>query len=146
MRVGEALGLARDDVDLGAGVITIRQAKFDRSRLVPLHPTTTGALRHYASERDHLCPRPASRTFFISSAGTALTRSGVGKTFRQITTAMGSRTAAVHPRVHDLRHSFAVNCLIRWQQFGVSVDERIGVLSAYLGHVSPTKGSQTVFA
>ena len=72
MRLGEAIGLDRDDVDLDAGVITIRQAKFDRSRLVPLHPTTTDALGRYAAERDRLCPRPRSSAFFLSSVGTTV--------------------------------------------------------------------------
>jgi integrase/recombinase XerD len=137
MRIGEAIGLQRDDVDLGTGVITIREAKFDRSRLVPLHPTVTEALRRYAAERDRLCPRPRSGTFFLSGAGTALDRSGVSKTFRKITTAIGVRTATVHPRAHDLRHSFAVDTLIRWQRSGLNVDDHIAVLSTYLGHVSP---------
>jgi integrase len=61
----------------------------------------------------------------------------VGKTLRQITTAMGTRTATVRPRVHDLRHSFAVQTLIGWQRSGVGVDAHIGVLSTYLGHISP---------
>jgi integrase len=137
MRVGEAIGLDRDDVDLHAGVITIRHAKFDRPRLVPLHPTVTEALSRYATERDHLCPRPPARAFFVSSAGTRLDRSGVAKTLRTITTSLGMRTETVHPRAHDLRHSFAVDTLIRWQHSGLSVDEHIATLSAYLGHVSP---------
>jgi integrase/recombinase XerD len=137
MRVGEAVGLDRDDVDLRAGVITIRHAKFDRTRLVPLHPTVTEALSRYATERDRLCPRPRARAFFVSSAGTRLDRSGVGKTLRKITTALGMRTESVHPRAHDLRHSFAVDTLIRWQRSGLSVDEHIATLSTYLGHVSP---------
>jgi integrase len=137
MRIGEAIGLARDDVDLDTGVITIRQAKFDRSRLVPLHPTVTAALGRYAAERDRLCPRPRSAAFFLSGAGTRLDRSGVGATFRKITAGPGIRTAAVRPRVHDLRHSFAVQTLIRWQRAGMSIDERIGTLSTYLGHVAP---------
>ena len=137
MRVGEAVGLDRDDVDLRAGVITIRHAKFDRPRLVPLHPTVTEALSRYAAERDRLCPRPRARAFFVSSAGTRLDRSGVGKTLRKITTALGMRTETVHPRAPDLRHSFAVDTLIRWQHSGLSVDEHIATLSTYLGHVSP---------
>jgi integrase len=137
MRVGEAVGLDRDDVDLRAGVITIRHAKFDRARLVPLHPTATEALSRYATERDRLCPRPRARAFFVSSAGTRLDRSSVGKTLRQITTSLGMRTEFVHPRAHDLRHSFAVDTLIRWQRCGLSVDEHIATLSTYLGHVSP---------
>src|ERR1700737_803796 len=137
MRIGEAIGLQRGDVDLGAGLVTIHQAKFNRARLVPLHPSTTAALRRYTAERDRLCPRPRSQAFFLSSAGTPPHRSGVEKTFRTIPTAIGVRTATVHPRVHDLRHSFAVDTLIRWHRRGVNVEERIGALSIYLGHVSP---------
>lgn len=137
MRVGEAVGLDRDDVDLQAGVITIRHAKFDRPRLVPLHPTVTEALSRYAAERDRLCPRPRARAFFVSCAGTRLDRSGVSKTLRKITASLGIRTETVHPRAHDLRHSFAVDTLIRWQRSGLSVDEHIATLSTYLGHVSP---------
>jgi integrase/recombinase XerD len=137
MRVGEAVGLDRDDVDLQAGVITIRHAKFDRPRLVPLHPTVAEVLSRYAAERDRLCRRPRARAFFVSSAGTRLDRSGVAKTLRKITTSLGMRTETVHPRAHDLRHSFAVDTLIRWQHSGLSVDEHIATLSTYLGHVSP---------
>ncbi len=137
MRIGEAIGLARGDVDLDTGVITIREAKFDRSRLVPLHPTVTQALGRYAAERDRLCPRPRSAAFFLSGAGTRLDRSGVGATFRKITAGLGIRSATVRPRVHDLRHSFAVQTLVRWQRARVNVDERIGALSTYLGHVAP---------
>jgi integrase/recombinase XerD len=137
MRVGEAVGLDRDDVDFQAGVITIRQAKFDRTRLVPLHATTTAALRAYATQRDGLCAAPCSTAFFVSNAGTPLNRSHVAKTLRTITTAMGLRTATVHPTAHQLRHSFAVRTLIGWQHSGASIDERIAALSVYLGHVSP---------
>lgn len=137
MRLGEAIGLGRDDVDLVAGVITIREAKFDRSRLVPLHPTTAEALSRYVARRDRLCLLPRSTAFFLSSAGTALQRSAVDKTLRKITTSLGIRTATVRPRAHDLRHSFAVATLTGWLRSGVSVDERMAVLSTYLGHVSP---------
>jgi integrase/recombinase XerD len=137
MRIGEAIGLDDGDVDLDIGVITIREAKFDRSRLVPLHPTATQALGRYAAERDRLCPRPRSAAFFLSGAGTRLDRSDVGAIFRKITVGLGIRTATVRPRVHDLRHSFAVQTLIRWQRAGMSIDERIGALSAYLGHAAP---------
>ena len=137
MRIGEAIGLDRVDVDLTAGVITIREAKFDRSRLVPLHPTVTDALRRYATERDRLSPTRRSTSFFVTSAGTTLGHSGVSKTFRKITTATGTRTDTAHPRVHDLRHSFAVSTLIGWQRGGVNIDEHIVTLSTYLGHVSP---------
>jgi len=137
MRIGEAIGLNRDDVDVQAGVLTIRQAKYDRIRLVPMHATTTAALHTYATERDRLCPAPHSVAFFVSSTGTRLDRSAVAKTLRRITAAIGVRTDTVHPTAHQLRHSFAVQTLIEWQRSGASIDERIAALSAYLGHVSP---------
>lgn len=137
MGVGEAIALTREDVDLDAGLITIRQAKHDRVRLVPLHPTATEALRRYASERDRLCPHPRSRAFFLSSAGTAVHKSSLGTTFRKITTRTGVRSEAVHVRIHDLRHRFAVQTLIDWQRSGIKIDEHIATLSTYLGHVSP---------
>jgi integrase/recombinase XerD len=138
MRVGEALALRRGDVSLDTGVITIREAKHDRERLVPLHPSTTAALREYAAERGRLCPRPRSQAFFLSSAGTALDPSGVGKHFRKITTAAGIRTGTCRPRVHDLRHGFAVTTLTRRVREGQDAGANIALLSAYLGHVSPS--------
>jgi integrase/recombinase XerD len=137
MRIGEAIALGREDVDLDAGLITIRKAKSDRARLVPLHPTATEALRRYASERDRLCPTPRSRAFFLSSVGTPVLAVGLRATFREIMTRIGVRTQEVHPRIHDLRHRFAVQTLIDWQRSGVNIDQRIPVLSTYLGHVSP---------
>lgn len=137
MRVGETIGLDRGDVNFDAGVITIRHAKFDRPRLVALHPSTTAALHSYATERDRLCPAPGSTAFFVSGVGTRLNRSVVAKVLRQLTTDLGLRTATVHPTAHQLRHSFAVRTLIDWQRSGVNVEEHIAVLSTYLGHVSP---------
>jgi integrase/recombinase XerD len=137
MRVGEAVGVDRTDIAFDTGVITIRHAKFDRERLVPLHPTTTAALHDYLCERDRLCPAPTSSALFISSTGTRLDRSDVAATLRKITTAMGLRTDTVHPTPHQLRHSFAVRTLINWHHCGVRVDEHIATLSAYLGHISP---------
>ena len=137
LRVGEAIGLGRDDVDLTDGLLTIREAKFNRSRLVPLHPSTTDALRSYAGSRDRLCPKPTANTFFVSSAGTALKYAGVHDTFIQLTTAIGLRTATVRPRIHDLRHSFAVHTLLQWHRSGADVGAGMAVLSTYLGHANP---------
>jgi integrase len=134
MRIGETIALEREDVDLDAGLITIRKAKHDRARLVPLHPTATEALRRYASERDRLCPTPRSRAFFLSSVGTPVLGVGLRTTFREIMTRIGVRTEAVHPRIHDLRHRFAVQTLIDWQRSDVNIDEHIATLSTYLGH------------
>ena len=137
MRVGEAIGLDRDDLNTTNAVITIRHAKFDRPRLVPLHPTTITALNAYLGERDRLCPTPRSAALFITATGTRLNRSDVAKTLRQLTTTMGLRTDTVHPTAHQLRHSFAVRTMIDWHRCGVRVDDHIAVLSTYLGHVSP---------
>lgn len=138
MRVGEALGLTREDIELDRGVVTIREAKFGRSRLVPLHPSTTNALWSYTARRDQLCPSPRSTAFFVSSVGTALAYGGVHKTFIELTSAIGLRTATVRPRIHDLRHSFAVRTLVDWHRSGIDVEGRMAVLSNYLGHVNPT--------
>lgn len=137
MRVGEAAGLDRDDIVFLTGVITIRDAKFDRTRLVPLHETTTTALRAYAAERDRLCPAPRSAAFFVSSTGTRLNRSDIAKTLKTITIAMGLRNDTLRPTTHQLRHSFAVRTLIDWQRSGVSVDDHMATLSTYLGHIAP---------
>lgn len=137
LRIGEAIALDRDDVDLTDGVLTIREAKFGNSRLVPLHPSATDALGGYAARRDRLCPTPRSTRFFLSSVGTALRAEGVHLTFNQLTTAIGLRTATARPRVHDLRHSFAVQTLIDWHRSGVDMQGRMAVLSGYLGHVNP---------
>jgi len=137
MRIGEAVGLDREDVDFQTGVITIRRAKLDRTRLLPLHETTTAALVVYAAERDRLSPLPGSSAFFVSSTGTRLDRSAVAKTLRGITTNMGLREGSKGPTAHQLRHSFAVRTLIDWQTSGISVDEHISTLSTFLGHISP---------
>jgi len=136
-RLGEALGLARDTVDLREGLLTIREAKFGRARLVPLHPTVTEALGNYAERRHRLCAQPRSTTFFVSSVATAVLANQAHHTFNQLTTDLGLRTRTVRPRIHDLRHSFAVRTLIDWHRAGVDIDARMAVLSTYLGHVNP---------
>lgn len=137
LRLGEAIGLDRGDVDLAAGVLTVRDAKFGRSRLVPLHPSATEQLLAYAGRRDHLDPAPRSPRFFVSSVGTALAPQGVQKTFNQLTAALGLRTPTARPRIHDLRHSFAVRTLVDWHRAGVDAAGRMAVLSTYLGHINP---------
>lgn len=137
IRLGEALGLSREDADLTEGVLTIREAKFGHTRLVPLHATATDALAGYATCRDRLCARPRANTFFVSSVGTALLAGEVHRTFNQLTTTLGLRTATSRPRIHDLRHSFAVRTLIDWHRAGIDIESRMSVLSNYLGHVNP---------
>jgi integrase len=137
MRIGEALALRRDDVDLAKGVVTVREAKFGRIRLVPLHPSVTEALRSYTAYRAQVCTNCRSTRLFISDLGTTLDYARVSRTFVQLTAAIGLRTTIMRPRIHDLRHSFAVNTLIRWHRSGVDIGAHMAVLSNYLGHVNP---------
>ncbi len=137
LRLGEALHLRRSDVDLVDGVLLIEAAKFGRTRQVPLHPSATDALRAYAADRDQWCPEPRAATFFVSTVGTALHPTVVRHTFIQLTTALGLRTATVRPRLHDLRHTFAVRSLLAGHAAGITPDGQVATLSTYLGHVSP---------
>lgn len=135
LRVGEALGLAGSDVELGSGLLTIRDAKFGRERYVPLHPSTTEALRCYAEQRDALLRGPA-KAFFALGARGRLSYSPVRVAFRALTVALGLCTAEVRPRVHDLRHSFVVRTLLNWHRAGLDIGGRLALLSNYLGHTS----------
>jgi len=138
MRVGEALALARGDVDFANALVRIRHAKFDRERLVPLHPSAIAALRGYATRRDRLSPEPYADTFLVSSIGTPLRHSTVHATFLTLLACTGLPTAiGSRPRIHDLRHSFVVNTVVDWQRDGVDIASLLPVLSTYLGHVSP---------
>jgi len=137
MRLGEAFALTRGDVDLVEGMVTVRHAKFDRMRLVPLHPSVTAALRAYATARDRLCPTPSCDRFFVSVTGRPLRRGEADRVFRDITTEIGLRTDTVHPRIHGLRHTFAVRTLIDGHRKGADISALLPVLSTYLGHVEP---------
>lgn len=137
MRVGEALALTRADAGLADGVITIRHAKSDRVRLVPLHPSVTAALRDYATTRDRLCPAPRTDRYFLSCRGCVLRRQEADRIFRTITAGIGLRTDTARPRIHDLRHTFAVRTLTDRQRDGTDTQALLPVLSTYLGHVEP---------
>ena len=138
MRVGEALGLERGDVDLAQGVITIREAKFDRSRIVPLHETAAKALGVYAQRRDDLLARPSSNRFFLVGPSQPLRYRAALSAFIEVTAALGLRSGPVMPRVHDLRHHFAISSLLEWHRSGLLPENRMAVLSIYMGHVNPS--------
>lgn len=138
IRISEALALQRDGVDLETGVMAVAGAKSGPPRLVPLHPTVGVVLGEYADLRDRLRPRASASTFFISHRGTPLLQGPVREAFIQLTADIGIRTAAVKPRIHDLRHSFAVHCLLRWYRSGADVAGQIATLSTYLGHLNPS--------
>jgi integrase len=138
LRVGEALALNRDDIGLPAAAVTVT-GKNDQTRLVPLHPTTAQMLAGYAVRRDRLCPTPVSPGFFLTTTGRRVQHRGVHQIFTRLLTAADIHTPPGHrrPRIHDLRHTFAVNVLIDWYAAGVDVSARLPVLSAFLGHNSP---------
>ena len=138
MRVGEAIGLVRDDLDCSHRRLIIREGKFGASRELPLHPSTIDALEMYAQLRDQCWPQPRS-PFFISMAGTRLIHENVHWTFRRLVRHVGlqPRSASCRPRIHDLRHTFAVNTLIDWYRSGVDVAAWMPRLSTYLGHAAP---------
>ena len=139
MRIGEALALDRDDVDLDAGILTVRDTKFGKSRQLPLHPTSTRALANYARIRDALCPTAMSESFFVSTHGSRPDKSTIQTGFRALRTAAGikARPGVPAARLHDFRHSFAVRTLLDWHRTGVDVQARMLWLATYLGHAKP---------
>ena len=139
MRPGEALALDRHDVDLRHGAVHVRAGKQKKQREVPLHHTTTSALREYARLRDARFPTPSTPAFFISARGRRMGRQELNQTFTKLIREVGleGRGARARPRPHDLRHAFAVHTLLDWQQAGEDIDRRMPLLSTYLGHVDP---------
>lgn len=138
LRIGEAIKLDRSDIDWSEGVLLIRESKFGKSRLVPLHSTTMQALKAYAELRDELEPRPKEPSFFVSRTHKRLCYAVVCQTFRQLVDAAGIGAGAPSaPRLHDLRHAFAVRCLLNWYRTGEDVQAKLPWLSTYLGHREP---------
>lgn len=137
MRVSEVMALDRADVDLRQGVLTVRKSKFNRTRLLPLHHSTQRKLQAYARRRDRMAPVRTSEGFFISDRGVRLKPWMVGHTFVRISQAIGLRkeTDRYGPRLHDLRHTFAVRTLTNWYREGINPEQRLPLLAAYLGHV-----------
>ena len=139
LRIGEAIRLTSGEIDLDAALITVISSKFGKSRLVPLHPDTAGMLRRYAARRDQLCPTPATRCFFVSTAGTPLHASGADAVFTRLLALAGIGTppGRRQPRIHDLRHSMAVETLLEWYRTGADAQARLPLLSTWLGHTDP---------
>ena len=138
MRLGEVLSLRSEDVDLDRGIITVRRTKFDKTRLVPLHPSTCAVLRNYARFRDKTHARRGRVVpfFFAAIHGTQLNASNVNLVFRTISRQIGLRKpgGGSGPRLHDFRHRFAVETLLSWYRRGENVTRRMPLLSTYLGH------------
>jgi len=139
MRVGEAISLDRADVDVRSGLVEINDAKFRKHRLLPLHATTVAALRDYAAARDRLCPSAETSSFFVSARGKRLLYGSVRDVFRQLVEDLGlaGKPGAGPPRIHHLRHSFAVAQVRDWHREGADPQGKLPMLSAYLGHADP---------
>ncbi len=138
LRVGEARNLELQDVDLKAGVLTIRGAKFGKTRLVPLHASTCKVLADYLARRKrHWAGRAASSYLFVSSWGNRVDGGEIRRTFYALSRQIGLRGSSDShgPRLHDMRHRFATNTLVQWYRSGQDPERRLPLLSAYLGHV-----------
>ena len=138
MRVGEAIALDQQDFNPADGALLIHHAKFDKTREVPLHATTVAALRRYLACVDRECAARRTPALFISSSGTRLLYCNVHWTFKRLARLAGllPRTARCRPRIHDLRHAFAVNALMDACRNG-SEAQCLTLLPTYLGHVDP---------
>jgi integrase len=139
MRQGEACRLRRDDVDLSDATLVIRDSKFGKSRQVFLHPATTAALRAYERARDRVFPEPQAEAFLVNSRGGPLDGHNIQHTFAVLITTAGIQTPPGRraPRLHDLRHTFAVATMLDWYRDGGDVQARLPLLSTWLGHVDP---------
>lgn len=137
LRIGEAIRLKAEDVHLQAGVLTVRGTKFGKSRLVTIHPSTGEVLDQYRTRRETFLAGRTASTFFITSRGNPLDIGDIHRIFYQLSRRLGLRgaTASHGPRLHDFRHRFAVETLLRWYRSGDDVERRMPMLSTYLGHV-----------
>jgi integrase/recombinase XerD len=139
MRIAEACGLDRSDVELAAQRLTVRRAKNGRSREIPLHPSTVTALEGYARAREELCPDPIDRAFFLSSSGARLSPQRARASFDQLRRATGldRDTLGRHARVHDIRHTFVLRTLLSWYREDSDIEPQLPLLSTFMGHVEP---------
>lgn len=140
LRVSEALHLLDRDVDLKQGLLTIRQAKFAKSRQVPLHSSTVAALQSYRHTRAHYVAPTPEIPFFVTAKGKRfgqpLRLASVDLVFAALRKRLGWRNRGAHhaPRVYDLRHTFAVRRVMLWHEHGTDIDQAMLALSTYLGH------------
>jgi integrase/recombinase XerD len=139
LRPSEALGLDRSDVmpRNGPEPLLIREGKFHKSRIVPLHPTAAEQLRVYAGHRELLGYSLQTSAFFVSSYGGRLAYDTLRQRFITLLdrAGIGPRENCNKPTLHSLRHTFVVSRLRRWHEEGVDVERRLAHLATYLGHM-----------
>lgn len=141
LRLAEVCRLTCADVDLDAGLLTVIQTKFHKSRFVALHPTAVQALQVYAADRDARVGAPSTDRFFRTDRTDHMKPDTVQKTFSRIRQRLGwtAQGRARRPRIHDFRHTFAVRRLLAWSLEGADVDTKMLALSVYLGHAKPSE-------
>lgn len=140
LRRGELLRLTLGDYARDEHVLLIRETKFHKSRWVPLSRPTVREVDRYLHARGRARLSLAPSTPWLAH-GLSLLRGytgvGLGRVFRQLLTTTGIRTPDGHrPRIHDLRHTFAVHALTRWYRTGADVQAKLPRLATYMGHVS----------
>lgn len=142
LRVGEAARLRREDVDLKHNFLRIRETKFLKSRLVPFGPKIGMRLREYLDQKNDR-EGPFCSTMPLFSFGPDRSKAINPGTITQVFHALWPRlgikvpTGSAPPRLHCLRHSFAVGTLLRWYRAGINPQQRLWDLSTFMGHVHP---------
>jgi len=141
LRVSEARRLSCHDVDLERGLLTVRESKFRKSRLVPLHPSAIEPLRRYAARRDRCRTARRSDFFFLTDSAPHLTLNAVETEFWRMRKILGwtAKGRTRLPRIHDIRHTFATVRLLRWHEQGADIERKLSALATYLGHVQVTQ-------
>jgi integrase len=136
LRLSEALKLQFADLDFKHGVLTVRQTKFAKSRLVPLHPSVTAALSWYSTLRQAAIVANPKAHFFVGSTGNRLPKTTVHATFQRLRKQLGWKARGAHPfpRIHDLRHTFVCRRVKLWHVQGADIDHAMLALATYIGH------------
>jgi integrase/recombinase XerD len=141
LRSSEVVGLNDGDLDRREATLSIRRTKFGKSRLVPLHASTMDALASYQAIRNRVVPHRPPDVLFISERGVRITQNAAEYTFARVSAQIGLRRPfrghrlGHGPRLHDLRHRFAIRTLVEGYRAGRAVDPLLPVLATYLGHV-----------
>jgi len=133
-RISEALSLDVGDLDISANLLTIRRGKFGKSRILPLKLSTSQALVRYIHDRRRSTGNGTTDPIFVSGLKKRLSADTARYTFKKVCTAAAVKEPL--PRLHDLRHSFSVLCVVKWYRMNRDVNALLPALSTYLGHVS----------
>jgi len=139
IRRSEALNLNNSDINLDQGIIHIIESKYNKSRALPIHQTALDALKKYSERKNSLFPQSREKAFFVSEINERISKDAIGSAFRTATVKAGLRQAhSIGPRIHDMRHTFAVNTLTEWLRNKEPINKNMPILTAYLGHKKPS--------